>query len=78
MYYHSRTELFNVMTTYNEDDTPFMHTAHGVMKIHCIYASAITARLGARMTKRRLPSASSDGHQKINLCMLIIIVVIGP
>ncbi|KAF8259401.1 chitin synthase-domain-containing protein [Lactarius quietus] len=66
-----RTELFIVMTMYNEDDTLFARTMHGVMKnIAYLY-------LGKDGWKKVVICIVSDGRQKINSRTLSAIAAIG-
>ena len=73
-----RTELFIVMTMYNEDDTLFARTMHGVMKnIAYLCKRDRSKTWGKDGWKKVVVCIVSDGRQKINSRTLSAIAAIG-
>ena len=73
-----RTELFIVMTMYNEDDTLFARTMHGVMKnIAYLCKRERSKTWGKDGWKKVVICIVSDGRQKINSRTLSAIAAIG-
>jgi chitin synthase len=73
-----RTELFIVMTMYNEDDTLFARTMHGVMKnIAYLCKRDRSKTWGKDGWKKVVICIVSDGRQKINSRTLSAIAAIG-
>ena len=73
-----RTELFIVMTMYNEDDTLFARTMHGVMKnIAYLCKRDRSSTWGKDGWKKVVVCIVSDGRQKINSRTLSAIAAIG-
>lgn len=73
-----RTELFIVMTMYNEDEELFCRTMHGVMKniVHlCKRERSMT--WGKEGWKKVVVCIVSDGRQKINSRTLSVIAAMG-
>jgi chitin synthase len=73
-----RTELFIVITMYNEDDGLFTRTMHGVMKnIAYLYKRDRSRTWDKDGWKKVVACIISDGLQKINSCTLSTITAIG-
>jgi chitin synthase len=73
-----RTELFIVMTMYNEDDSLFTRTMHGVMKnIAYLCKRDRSKTWGKEGWKKVVVCIVSDGRQKINSRTLSVIAAIG-
>jgi len=73
-----RTELFIVMTMYNEDDGLFTRTMHGVMKnIAYLCKRDRSKTWGKDGWKKVVVCIVSDGRQKINSRTLSVIAAIG-
>ncbi|KAH9961842.1 glycosyltransferase family 2 protein [Russula compacta] len=73
-----RTELFIVMTMYNEDDGLFTRTMHGVMKnIAYLCKRDRSKTWGKEGWKKVVICIVSDGRQKINSRTLSVIAAIG-
>ena len=73
-----RTELFIVMTMYNEDDGLFTRTMHGVMKnIAYLCKRDRSKTWGKEGWKKVVVCIVSDGRQKINSRTLSVIAAIG-
>ena len=73
-----RTELFIVMTMYNEDDSLFTTTMHGVMKnIAYLCKRDRSKTWGKDGWKKVVVCIVSDGRQKINSRTLSVIAAIG-
>ncbi|TFY80015.1 hypothetical protein EWM64_g4002 [Hericium alpestre] len=73
-----RTELFIVMTMYNEDDGLFTRTFHGVMKniVHLCKRDR-SKTWGKEGWKKVVVCIVSDGRQKINSRTLSVIAAVG-
>ncbi|KAI0051502.1 glycosyltransferase family 2 protein [Auriscalpium vulgare] len=73
-----RTELFIVMTMYNEDDGLFTRTMHGVMKniVHLCKRDR-SKTWGRDGWKKVVVCIVSDGRQKINARTLSVIAAMG-
>ena len=73
-----RTELFIVMTMYNEDDDLFCRTMHGVMKNIAHLTTRDRSRTwGPEGWKKVVVCIVSDGRQKINKRTLQVIAALG-
>ena len=73
-----RTELFIVMTMYNEDDELFTRTMHGVMKnIAHLCKRDRSKTWGKEGWKKVVVCIVSDGRQKINSRTLSVIATMG-
>ncbi|KAH9964997.1 glycosyltransferase family 2 protein [Russula dissimulans] len=73
-----RTELFIVMTMYNEDDTLFTRTMHGVMKnIAYLCKRDRSKTWGKDGWKKVVVCIVSDGRQKVNARTLSVVAAIG-
>ena len=73
-----RTELFIVITMYNEDDTLFARTMHGVMKnIAYLCGREHSKPWGRGAWKKVVVCIIGDGRKKINRRALSAIAVIG-
>jgi chitin synthase len=73
-----RTELFIVMTMYNEDDGLFTRTMHGVMKnIAYLCKRDRSKTWGKEGWKKVVVCIVSDGRQKINSRTLSVVAAIG-
>jgi chitin synthase len=73
-----RTELFIVLTMYNEDDTLFTRTMHGVMKnIQHLCSRDRSKTWGKEGWKKVVVCIVSDGRKKINSRTLSVIATIG-
>ncbi|KAI0298178.1 glycosyltransferase family 2 protein [Multifurca ochricompacta] len=73
-----RTELFIVMTMYNEDDSLFTRTMHGVMKnIAYLCKRDRSKTWGKDGWKKVVVCIVSDGRQKINSRTLSVVAAIG-
>jgi len=73
-----RTELFIVMTMYNEDDSLFTRTMHGVMKnIAYLCKRERSKTWGKDGWKKVVVCIVSDGRQKINSRTLSVVAAIG-
>ena len=73
-----RTELFIVMTMYNEDDGLFTRTMHGVMKnIAYLCKRDRSKTWGKEGWKKVVVCIVSDGRQKINSRTLSVIAALG-
>ncbi|KAI0250489.1 glycosyltransferase family 2 protein [Lactifluus subvellereus] len=73
-----RTELFIVMTMYNEDDTLFTRTMHGVMKnITYLCKRDRSKTWGKEGWKKVVVCIVSDGRQKINSRTLSVVAAMG-
>ena len=73
-----RTELFIVMTMYNEDDELFCRTMHGVMKnIAHLCKRDRSKTWGKEGWKKVVVCIVSDGRQKINSRTLSVIATMG-
>ena len=73
-----RTELFIVMTMYNEDEELFCRTMHGVMKnIAHLCKRDRSKTWGKEGWKKVVVCIVSDGRQKINSRTLSVIAAMG-
>lgn len=73
-----RTELFIVMTMYNEDEELFCRTMHGVMKnIAHLCKRDRSKTWGKEGWKKVVVCIVSDGRQKINSRTLSVIATMG-
>ncbi|KAI0318366.1 glycosyltransferase family 2 protein [Amylostereum chailletii] len=73
-----RTELFIVMTMYNEDDALFTRSMHGVMKnIAHLCKRDRSKTWGKEGWKKVVVCIVSDGRQKINSRTLSVIAAMG-
>jgi chitin synthase len=73
-----RTELFIVMTMYNEDDSLFTRTMHGVMKNIAYICKRDGSKIwGKDGWKKVVVCIVSDGRQKINSRTLSVVAAIG-
>ncbi|KAH9992907.1 glycosyltransferase family 2 protein [Russula vinacea] len=73
-----RTELFIVMTMYNEDDGLFTRTMHGVMKNIVYLCKRDRSKIwGKDGWKKVVVCIVSDGRQKINSRTLSVVAAIG-
>src|SRR5258708_11877281 len=73
-----RTELFIVMTMYNEDDGLFTRTMHGVMKnIVYLCKRDRSKTWGKEGWKKVVVCIVSDGRKKINSRTLSVIAAMG-
>ncbi|KAK7682323.1 Chitin synthase 4 [Cerrena zonata] len=73
-----RTELFIVMTMYNEDEELFCRTMHGVMKnIAHLCTRDRSKTWGKEGWKKVVVCIVSDGRQKINSRTLSVIAAMG-
>lgn len=73
-----RTELFIVMTMYNEEDDLFCRTMHGVMKNIAHLVTRTRSRTwGKEGWKKVVVCIVSDGRKKINQRTLSVIAALG-
>ncbi|VDB96624.1 unnamed protein product [Peniophora sp. CBMAI 1063] len=73
-----RTELFIVLTMYNEDDSLFTRTMHGVMKnIQHLCTRDRSKTWGKDGWKKVVVCIVSDGRSKINSRTLSVVATIG-
>ena len=73
-----RTELFIVMTMYNEEDDLFLRTMHGVMKnIAHLCTRDRSKTWGKDGWKKVVVCIVSDGRKKINPRTLDVIAALG-
>ncbi|KZV65081.1 glycosyltransferase family 2 protein [Peniophora sp. CONT] len=73
-----RTELFIVLTMYNEDDSLFTRTMHGVMKnIQHLCTRDRSKTWGKEGWKKVVVCIVSDGRSKINSRTLSVVATIG-
>jgi chitin synthase len=73
-----RTELFIVMTMYNEDDTLFTRTMHGVMKNIAYLCKRDRSMISGRDGwKKVVVCIVSDGRQKVNARTLSVVAAMG-
>jgi chitin synthase len=73
-----RTELFIVMAMYNEDDSLFTRTMHGVMKNMAYLCKRDRNKIwGKDGWKKVVVCIVSDGRQKINSRTLSVVAAIG-
>ena len=73
-----RTELFIVMTMYNEDEELFCRTMHGVMKnVAHLCKRDRSKTWGKEGWKKVVVCVVSDGRQKINSRTLSVFATIG-
>jgi len=73
-----RTELFIVMTMYNEDDNLFTRTIHGVMKNIAHLCKCDRSKIWDKDGwKKVVACIISDGRQKINSRNLSVLTAIG-
>ena len=73
-----RTELFLVLTMYNEDEVLFCRTLHGVMKnIQHLCSRERSKTWGAEGWKKVVVCVVSDGRAKINSRTLSVLAALG-
>jgi chitin synthase len=73
-----RTELFIVMTMYNEDDGLFTRTMHGVMKNIAFLCKRDRSKTwGKEGWKKVVVCIVSDGRKKVNARTLSVIAAVG-
>jgi chitin synthase len=73
-----RTELFIVMTMYNEDDELFTRTMHGVMKnVAHLCKRDRSKTWGKEGWKKVVICIVSDGRQKVNSRTLAVVAAMG-
>ncbi|KNE92176.1 hypothetical protein PSTG_14412 [Puccinia striiformis f. sp. tritici PST-78] len=73
-----RTELFIVMTMYNEDDQLFTRTMHGVMKnVQHLCSRDRSKTWGKDGWKKVVVCIVSDGRSKINSRTLSVLAAMG-
>ncbi|KAI9249437.1 chitin synthase-domain-containing protein [Phascolomyces articulosus] len=72
-----KTELFIVITMYNEDDILFARTLHGVMKNVAFLCHKNSAMWGPEGWKKVVVSIVADGRKVINKRVLTILACLG-